>query len=203
MLQEYLLERLHDIANDGIAIGFGFSPSGQPSEHLCTYNPTWQEYYWRHNLINRDPIISFGAKNIGAVRWSDVDLTQNGNAVNQARDFNMKNGIVLSVQVDGERAIAGLATSSPPSETSIKEARIILAALQASKTGEPKIDLTKRQKEILRLIADGASAAATAHELDIDVATVNFHKRAALIRNRGQALNFTALLSKAVKTAVI
>lgn len=203
MLQAHLLDRLHDIADGGLAIGFGFSPKGQPTDYLCTYSSDWQTHYWQNNLIIKDPVISFGVRNIGAVRWADVDLIQPDNAVLQARDFNMKDGIVLSVQVDGERAIAGLSTTSRPSDAAIKEARIILAALQASKTGEPTIDLTKRQKEILRLIADGASAAATAHELQIDVSTVNFHKREALKRNKRHAHNFTALLSKAIKYAAI
>jgi LuxR family transcriptional regulator len=203
MLQDYLLEKLHDIANDGIAIGFGFSPVGQPTEHICTYDASWQDHYWRNNLIYRDPIIKFGAGNLGAVRWSDVDLEDPQNAVLQAREFNMKDGMVLSVQVDGERAIAGLATSSRPSDAAIKEARIILAALQASKTGEPTLDLTQRQKEILRLIAGGASAASTARELNIEESTVNFHKREALRRNRGKVSNFTSLLTKAIRTDLI
>lgn len=203
MEQEHLLSQLHNIATDGVAIGFGFSSNGQPTDHLCTYKPDWQQHYWENGLIYRDPIISFGVRNLGAVRWSDVDKMEHSDAVLQAREFGMTNGIVLSVQVDGERAIAGLATEGRPSEVAIREARTILAALQASKSGEPAITLTPRQKDILRLIADGASAADTAHELRIDVSTVNFHKREALKRNRAQAKNFTALLAQAVRTAAI
>lgn len=203
MLQDVLLDRLHDIAPGGVAIGFGFSKSGSPIEHLCTYDERWQNHYWQSGLITNDPIISFGARNLGAVRWSDVDLSSPDNAVNQAKCFGMNDGIVLSVQVDGERAIAGLSTTSRPTETAIREARTIVAALQAAKSGAPKLDLTNRQKEILRLIGDGASAASTAHELRIDVSTVNFHKREALKRNRDIASNFTSLLTIAAKTALI
>ncbi|KIC36526.1 helix-turn-helix transcriptional regulator [Leisingera sp. ANG-M7] len=203
MDQDRLIARLHEIAGDGVAIGFGFDQSGQPKEHLCTYKQTWQDHYWANKLIFNDPIIGFGVRNLGAVRWSDVEGSTEDNAVTQARDFGMNDGIVISVQVDGERAIAGLATSSRPSDAEINEARVILAALQASKTDEPQIVLTQRQKEILRLIADGATAEDAAFELNIDTSTVNFHKREALRKNHQHAKNFTALLSAAIRKAVI
>lgn len=203
MDQDCLISRLHEIADGGVAIGFGFDQSGQPKEHLCTYRQTWQDHYWENNLIFNDPIIAFGVRNLGAVRWSDVETVATDNAVTQAREFGMKDGIVLSVQVDGERAIAGLATVNRPSDAEINEARVILAALQAAKTGEPQIVLTPRQKEILRLIADGATAEDAAYELKIDASTVNFHKREALKKNHQHAKNFTALLSAAIRKAVI
>ena len=203
LLEEILLKRLHDIADDGVAIGFGFGPQGQPGEHICTYDKVWQEHYWNQGLIYRDPVIAFGVSNLGAIRWSDVELTEPDNAVCQARDFGMRDGLVVSVQVDGERAIAGLATASRPSDSAISEARSILAGLQALKTGEAKITLTKRQREILRLIADGASASAAAHELDIDESTVNFHKREALKKNHTQAKNIKQLVSQAVRVGAI
>lgn len=201
--QDSLLARLHEIAEDGVAIGLGFNQMGQPKEHLCTYDDAWQKHYWENELIFSDPVIAFGVNNLGAVRWSDVTAGGAANAVTIARDFGLTNGIVLSVQVDGERAIAGLATRSRPSEAAITEARIVLAALQASKSGEPQIILTQRQKEVLRLIADGASAEDTAHELEIDISTVNFHKREALKKNHLHAKNFTSLLASAIRAAVI
>ncbi len=203
MIQDFLFERLHGIADDGVAIGFGFGPDGQPAEHVCTYSQAWQDHYWENGLIYRDPVISFGANNLGAIRWSDVELSDPGNAVFQARDFGMTDGLVVSVQVDGERAIAGLAMTSRPSDATIAEARAILAALQAIKTGEQRILLTKRQKEILRLIADGASAASAAHELNIDESTVNFHKREALKKNQSYAKNLRQLVSRAVREGAI
>ncbi|AHD12163.1 helix-turn-helix transcriptional regulator [Phaeobacter gallaeciensis] len=203
MDQEDLMSKLHNIADNGVAIGFGFSESGQPTEHICTYPQAWQNHYWEHNLIFDDPVISFGVRNLGAVRWDDVSKGTKGNAVQQAKDFGMNNGIVISIQVDGERAIAGLATSKNPSDAEISEARIILAALQAAKTGKPQIILTPRQRDILRLIADGATAEDAAHELNIEPSTVNFHKRQALHRNRKHAKNFTSLLIKAVRDAAI
>lgn len=203
MFEKMLMDRLHDIAEDGVALGFGFDNSGNPAEHICTYSSAWQTHYWEQKLIFNDPVISFGAKNLGAIRWSDVDLGSKDNAVLQARDFGMNDGIVLSIQVDGERAIAGLATSARPSDAAISEARAIVAALQATKSAAKKIVLTRRQQEILSLIAAGMSAADAAHELDIDVNTVNFHKKAALNRNRGVAKNFNQLLAAACRAALI
>lgn len=203
MLEDVLVERLHDIANDGVAIGYGFSDTGTPTDHLCTYTPVWQNHYWRRELIYKDPVISFGARNLGAIRWHDADLSDPENAVYQAREFGMREGFVVSVQVDGERAIAGLATSSRPTDVAIKEARAILAALQATRSGRPKITLTPRQTEILRLIANGASAAAAARELEIDESTVNFHKREALQRNQSAAKNIKQLMAKAARVGLI
>ncbi|MCA0905152.1 LuxR family transcriptional regulator [Ruegeria marisrubri] len=203
MLQDFLLDKLHDIADDGVAIGFGFGQNGQPGEHFCTYSQAWQDHYWSNGLIYKDPVIAFGATNLGVLRWSDAEDSGPDNAVFQARDFGMKDGLVISVQVDGERAIAGLATASRPSDADISEARAIVAALQAIKAGEPKISLTPRQKDILRLIADGASAASAAHELKIDESTVNFHKREALKKNLSHAKNIRQLVSQAVRTGAI
>lgn len=201
-MEQELLERLQGIAEDGFAIGYGFTHAGAPSEHHCTYDPRWQDFYWENGLIQTDPIITFGVNHLGAVRWSDTVHSKN-DAVGLARDFNMKDGIVLSVQVDGARAIAGLALPKRPTDVEISEARAILAALQALKAGEQKLQLTNRQREILRLIADGASTAAAAHELQINPNTVNFHKKEALARNKGLVRNLQNLIARASREGAI
>lgn len=201
-MEHELLDRLSDIAGDGYAIGYGFNHSGAPNEHVCTYRSDWQEFYWEHDLIKTDPIVAFGANNLGAIRWSDCNHTKN-DAVGLARDFSMTDGIVLSVQVDGERAIAGLALSSRPTDIEIKEARATIAALQALKAEGQQLILTDRQREILRLIADGASVASTAHELRIDPNTVNYHKKQALAKNRGLVSNIANLVARASREGSI
>lgn len=72
-------------------------------------------------------------------------------------------------------------------------------SLKKSDDGLPPV--TKREKEVLRLIAEGLTNAEIAEKLFLSIATVNTHRKSLL--EKFDAKNTAILISKGIKNGLI
>lgn len=137
-----------------------------PLLNLQTYPKDWIDRYTEEVYALRDPIIAWGFSTIGRARWSEIDIPDPFDILEQAKEFGMVYGVAIACGPMKSRTIASAARADREfSDEEIAEIDSIVRMLHD--ITEPPRSLTKAQKEALRLIADGDRHAAAAAKLGI------------------------------------
>ncbi|RYG92586.1 LuxR family transcriptional regulator [Loktanella sp. IMCC34160] len=137
-----------------------------PLLHHQTYPKGWTDRYTEEAYALRDPIIAWGFSQIGAARWSEIEIPDPFNILGQAREFGMIYGVAVSYGPMQSRTIASAARA----DREFNDDEIADFAGEIAKLHditEPPKSLTDAQVEALRCVAEGDRHAAAAARLGI------------------------------------
>ncbi|MEM1233236.1 MAG: autoinducer binding domain-containing protein [Pseudomonadota bacterium] len=82
-----------------------------PSYLFQTYAPAWNEFYSSQGLVMRDPTVTWGFANEGAVRWSALASEDTAGVLTRAAEHGLTFGVAGAVLSGGSRTLAGFARS--------------------------------------------------------------------------------------------
>ncbi|MEM6277695.1 MAG: autoinducer binding domain-containing protein [Pseudomonadota bacterium] len=102
------LETLGETSPSGYAVGLHVRFTS-PSYLFQTYPPAWNEFYSSQGLVMRDPTVTWGFANEGAVRWSALAGDDTAGVLSRAAEHGLIYGVAGSVLSGGSRTIAGFA----------------------------------------------------------------------------------------------
>lgn len=131
-----------------------------------TYDQAWTDHYTQNAYGLRDPQVAWGISRTGASRWSDIDLPDPFRIMQEAREYGLKYGVIVSCGPVTSRTIAGVARDDR--EFSDQEmAAISGVILHLHHETEPPDNLTEAEIEALKIIASGERYAQGAASLGI------------------------------------
>lgn len=206
-----LLTRVRQLGFDYCATGMQFPlPLSAPKTLLeNNYSSSWQLYYEKENLLSVDPVIPYTLSKSGPVLWSETHQWSQA-FWEEASLHNLKYGISIAMRHQSG-ALGMLSVARSHNEIKKKEfddlsseiVRIgeMFAVSKFAKTvedllPEATIELTAREKEILRWTADGKTSEDISNILSLSVNTVNFHVKQ--VQAKLNAVNKTQAVVKAL-----
>ncbi|MCD2518939.1 autoinducer binding domain-containing protein [Massilia sp. G4R7] len=216
-------EVLTHLAAAGRALGFDFCAYGlripQPLAApelimLNNYSASWQARYAEQGYLAVDPTIAYASRSVLPLLWSEEVFAQARPFWEDARAHGLRHGWSQSCH-DG-RGNAGLLTLArshdPLSGQEVRQqgqrvawlgqaVHETLSGHHARRVAPDAILLTRREAEVLRWTADGATSAQVSDRLHISERTVNFHINNMLLKL--EAPNKTALAVKALRLGLI
>lgn len=176
------------------------------------YSQRWQQRYVDENYLAIDPTVSHGGRSTLPVLWSQDETSGEGEFWEEARAHGLRYGWAqASTNMQGIRGLLTLARSHEAlSETELEEKGYRLVWLSqithqcmsdlisSKKLPETTVQLSLREKDVLRWTAEGKTAGETASIMHIAERTVNFH-----IANAMQKLNCVNKTVATVRAAVL
>jgi len=159
---------------------------------LSGYPRAWREHYDRNSYLAIDPVITRALGTILPFDWEELDKSDPRVAqlFKEAAEHGLRYGFSVPVHGGhGEGGVLSLARAQPPLPEALAErqhlfqqAQWFSAVLQTKlrklvfeETAPPTRPLTKRERECLRLAAEGQSAQDIARVLRITERTAVFH----------------------------
>lgn len=156
------------------------------------YPATWVDHYFDQLYQNVDPVMAYCAKHIVPIQWQDLKPVTEGlgmRMMNEAGDFGLKSGITMPVHSPrGEMGILSLTVNQSTksahdiTQNALPYVQIFAGYLhEAVRRVFDLVDdpdtpqLTSREQECLRWVADGKTSWEIAHMLNLSERTVNFH----------------------------
>jgi LuxR family transcriptional regulator len=188
------------------AIGMRLAaPVSRPRTFMMSSQPhAWQSRYVAAGYLKSDPTVRNGSLSEAPQIWSDELFRETQDLWHEAQGAGLRHGWAQSsLDAVGLGSMITLSRSADPitaAEVKDKLLRIqqlghmAHLAFQQRLIGREAqmIDLTDREKDVLRWAADGATSAETAKALRVKADTVNFHVK-----------NATAKLGTSGKTATV
>lgn len=176
---------------------------------ISNYDVRWQERYRAAGYLHTDPTVAHGIRTTAPLIWSRDFFRQTPQMWAEARSFDLCVGWAQSCcDASGSVGMLTLArshealsraeirTREPEYTWLVHLAHMALsAALRRANCAQPP-NLSPREIEVLRWMADGKTAEEIALLLDISVHTVNFHVRN--VKAKLQAANKTAAVASAI-----
>lgn len=181
---------------------------------LNGYPKAWVEHYFDHEYYKIDPVMAYCANHIVPVQWRDLNLAPMSAAerfMREAEEFGLKSGITMPVHSPhGELGILSFALNRPAKTAreitgcALPYIQIVAAYLheavrRVSGLAEitAKLQLTQREQECLRWVADGKTSWEIGQLMRTSERTVNFHINNAMLKldvsNRQHAVAKAAL----------
>jgi LuxR family transcriptional regulator len=163
-----MLDDLREIATGGfyLALRVGFH---YPVEELNELPADWIGHYTAKGYLMADPVNQWLYANTGAIRWSEIDLSDPRGIMIQARDYGLCYGVAISVfdhNEQGHRSFGQYVR--PDREFSNGEIETLHADLRARHSSlAPPTTLTGAEIEALRMVRDGKRLKQIAHELGV------------------------------------
>lgn len=160
-----------------------------PADILVNTRPrTWVNEYLAHGFLADDPILAYSTTASQPFAWQEAlsakELTPAEiRVMNHSADHGICDGLVIPIfETTGRIAMVSLAghrmDTDPEARSRLTLAAVYLhnrlAALRCPPP-RPKIQLTSREREILKWIASGKSDWQIGQILDISQKTVNYH----------------------------
>lgn len=161
-------EEMQELAPVGyylaLRVGFAF-----PMEEINALPPDWVEYYTRERYMLFDPVIRWFYQNAGAVRWSEIRISDPKGILTQARDFGLRFGVAIAVFDDNAAGLRSFGSfvrgDREYTDTEIERLRIHVEQLHQDR--EPPTNLTQAELEALRMVKNGMRLKQIAHELGV------------------------------------
>lgn len=171
-------------------------PLTQPMQLILSgYPAAWRARYDEQRYMLIDPILKAVVSQTIPIEW---DLVDRGNPVvaqlfDEAADHGLAHGLTVPLHgAQGESTLFSLARATPLPSNRVERAalasraqwftmhlheciRRIALSPSSELRGEPPQRLTEREKQCLRLAAEGYNAGAIASELNITERTVVYH----------------------------
>lgn len=182
---------------------------------LNNYSPEWLQRYAQEDYLSIDPTVAHGSRSAMPLVWSDAVFQEARPFWEDARGHGLRVGWSQSCH-DG-RGVGGLLTLArshePLSEQELEHNafrmswlgqaahEVLSDRLMQRIVPQASIQLTRREAEILRWTADGATSAQVSDKLHITERTVNFHINNVLMKL--DARNKTAGVIKALRLGLI
>lgn len=165
---------IENVAHNGLAVGIGNFSTGQIDTHI-TYRKDWQDLYFQQNWMHRDPVVVAGLTGTRTRRWSEIDLSASP-VFSAAREFDLRNGYVISQDIGGSRLIAGLSTKEHASSASIEFAERALREFHMKHLITKAQNLSFVQRHMVYMFANGAMAKQVAVEHSVSVNAIKQRK---------------------------
>jgi LuxR family transcriptional regulator len=147
-----------------LRVGFAF-----PLEERNALPPDWVTFYTQQRFMMHDPIIRWIYSNVGAIRWSQIELDDPKNVIALGREHGLSYGVAVSCfdeSSDGQRSFGTFARSDREfTDTEIVRLAETVARLHADRA--PPTNLTEAELEALRLVKDGMRLKQMAFELGV------------------------------------
>jgi len=160
-----LLRELGEISPLGFSAGLHIRFAA-PLVYVKTYCEGWQKLYDENAFALRDPTVFWGLGVKGSTRWSSIKLPDPFSIMQQAKEFGLEYGAVISYGPITSRSIIGIARGDREfTDEEIATATEIAEKLHVA--AEPPTELTKAQIEALQLLAEGYRHTAAAAKLGI------------------------------------
>jgi LuxR family transcriptional regulator len=137
-----------------IALRLGFT---FPLHEDLSLPDLWVELYTRRGYMMDDPVTRWAYANVGAIRWSAIDLPDPRAILDKARVFGMAYGAVVSVAdeaADGQRSF-GYFARSDREFTDSEIDRLARRLRRMHDEAAPPANLTRAEIEALGLVRDG------------------------------------------------
>lgn len=80
-----------------------------PAYLFQTYPRRWMDYYSEHGMVVNDPTVHWGLRNVGRIRWSDLEAMDSAGVLEAARNHGLENGLTVAILNGGTRTIASFA----------------------------------------------------------------------------------------------
>lgn len=178
------------------------------------YPDSWVEHYFENSYYRNDPVMDYCTNHIIPIQWHDLVITQSSISerfMNEAGEFGLKAGITMPVHSPhGELGILSFALNcSSKAAREVTQHALPYVHLLAGHLHEAvrrvsglanvdgKLQLTAREQECLRWVADGKTSWEIAQIIGMSERTVNFHLNNAMFKldvsNRQHAVAKAAL----------
>lgn len=152
-----------------LRIGFAF-----PVEEVNNLPASWVDHYTSQRFMLFDPIVRWVYGNVGAIRWSEIDLDDPRKVLAQAQTFGLRYGIAVSCfdgNNEGQRSFGSFARSDR--EFNILETKLLTAYVRRRHDEmAPPTNLTKAELEALGMVRDGKRLKEIAHLLGVSEGAV-------------------------------
>lgn len=103
-----LLKKVEKLSPSGFGIAFHFRLTS-PDFLFQTYPKNWIDIYSEKGYIMHDPVVRWGFTETGAIRWADIELSDEYNILEESVSYGLKYGIAITVESGGTRSGGGLA----------------------------------------------------------------------------------------------
>lgn len=84
----------------------------RPTILYQTYPSEWIRFYRENGFMLSDPVIRWGLRESGFIRWSDIQDEDHAGVMEKAKDYGLKYGVAFTVGQPASRSITGLTKSS-------------------------------------------------------------------------------------------
>ena len=151
-----------------LRIGFVF-----PMEEHNTLPKDWVDFYTANSLMLHDPVIKWLYGNIGAVRWSEIEISDPLSVMRHANIHGLRFGAAVSClnQGQSQRSIASFVRDDREfTEGEMQTLESHLQHLHDAKA--PPTNLTMAELEALQLVKNGLLLKEIAHQLGVSQGAV-------------------------------
>ena len=165
-----------------------------PLMQIQTYPRDWIERYGTQGYALRDPTVAWAFSATGVCRWSALPVPDTFGIMEEAKQYGLRYGVVISHGAIESRTIAAFAHDTR--EVTDSEIEILSDTVRRLHQAlEPPESLTKAQQEALRCVAEGDRHAAAAAKLGITESA--FKARLSSARERLNARTTAEALQRA------
>jgi len=176
---------------------------------ISNYDVRWQERYRDAGYLEIDPTVAHGSRSTAPLVWTQDVFRQGAQMWSEARAFDLRVGWAQSA-FDGSGSVGMLTLARSHEAISRTEIRmcepayswlarlahVALSAALRKENDNMLPELSNREIEVLRWMADGKTSEEIALLLRISVHTVNFHVRN--VKAKLQVANKTAAVASAL-----
>lgn len=148
-----LLNELGSYATTGFFVGLHIR-FASPLMRFQTYPKSWSDHYTNNAYALRDPIIAWGISRTGATRWSDIDLPDPFNILQDAERHGLRFGVCVSCGEISSRTVASV-TRSDREFTDEEIAAISGIVLRLHHISQPPDNLTEAEIQALQVLGSG------------------------------------------------
>ncbi len=154
-----------------IALRIGFA---YPVEEINRLPEGWIEHYTKNRYMLFDPIVRWVYGNVGAIRWSAIDLDDPRRVMAQAQTFGLRYGVAVACfdgNTEGQRSYGTFARSDR--EFNDLEIKLLTAYVRRRhEEMAPPTNLTNAELEALGMVRDGKRVKEIAHQLGVSEGAV-------------------------------
>lgn len=191
-----------DIAPAGhylaLRVGFSF-----PVYEQNALPAEWVKIYTAQGFMLHDPVIQWLYSNIGAVRWSEIEIADPRDVLGKATAFFLNYGVAISYMDDDQTGQRSFGTFSR-SDREFTDAEIELLSgqiLHLHSTKAPPTNLTEAEKEVLVMVKNGMLLKQIAAELSVSQGAIK--QRLKNAKNKLDARNSAQAAAMALEYGLI
>lgn len=152
-----LLSELSTFCDTGYALAFHLRFAG-PILLYQTYDPEWIKFYNERGFTLYDPVIRWGLRETGVIRWNEIPDEDPQDVSGHAKRFGFKGGLAFATGPTTSRTICGLSNSAG---VFTAEETVALTAMlqQIHDITEDFSGFDPAEQELLRNLSPGAPPA--------------------------------------------
>jgi len=164
-----------------LRVGFAF-----PLEERNALPRDWVDFYTRQRFMMHDPVIRWIYSNVGAIRWSAIDIDDPRRVIALGREHGLTYGVAVSCMDEnsnGQRSFGTFARSDRE-HTDDEIARLSRLVACMHEDRAPPTNLTEAELEALRLVKEGMRLKQMAFELGVSEGAIKQRLKNAKLKLR-------------------